>query len=125
MSEDFITHLNASRFMAQRAVVAETAEVTPPKLVALPGALTPISTDRLEAHQDDGLTMHEIVDYENEHFLKTNVRVRERHAQWVNRDYNAMVQAHREIEADRRRKEAEASAAYQRRVAEILANRKA
>jgi hypothetical protein len=35
------------------------------------------------------------------------------------------VQAHREIEADRRRKEAEASAAYQRRVAEILANRKA
>lgn len=121
MSDDFITHLNASRFMAQRSIFAATVEVTPPDSYALPGALAPIAADRLEAHQDDGLEMREIVDYENTHFLATNVRARERHAQWVNRDYNAMVQAHQEIEAERRANEMRASAQYQARLERILA----
>lgn len=121
MSDDFITHLNASRFMAQRAIAAETVEVQPPKMVALPGALTPISVDRLEAHQADGLAMHEIVAYENAHHLEAHPEIMQRHRAWVAGPYDAMVQASREIEAERARKEAEAAAAYQRRVAEILA----
>lgn len=125
MSDDFITHLNASRFLAQRAQVAQTITVDPPATYALPGLLTPIHVNRLEAHQADGLDAREIVEYENARFLQTNVRVRERHAAWVNRDYDAQVQAHREIEAERVRREAEASAAWQRRVAEILARKDA
>lgn len=125
MSDDFITHLNASRFMAQRAIDAETIEVTPPTHVALPGALVPISLDRLEAHQEDGLSQLEIVAYENEHFLEVNAPIRERHRQWVARDYDARVQAHREIEAEKHRKEAQAAAEYQQRLAEILARKDA
>lgn len=121
----FITHLNGSRKLAQVAVVAETIEVDPPEMFALPGALLPIHRDRLEAHQDDGLTEREIVEYENEHFLQTNARVRERHAAWVNRDYNAIVQVHHEIEAEKRRREMEASAAYRVRLEEILARKDA
>lgn len=123
MSDDFITQLNASRFMAQRAIDAQTIQVDPPKMVALPGALTPINVDRLEAHQEDGLDMHQIVAYENEQFLKTNIAVREKHAHWVRRDYDAQVQVHREIEAQRRAQEAEASATYQQRLAQILAQK--
>ena len=121
MSEDFITHLNASRFMARRAIDAATIEVTPPDHYALPGALAPIHRDRLEAHQEDGLTEHQIVVYENERFMDATAGRREQHARWVSRDYDARVQAHRELEAERRQKEARASAEYQAKLAAILA----
>jgi hypothetical protein len=121
--DDTTTHMNASRFMARRAIAAQSVVVEPVQMFALPGALTPVHRDRLEAHQEDGLSADEIVQYENEHFLKTNVRVRERHAHWVDRDYNAMVQAHQELEAQRRAQEMRASAQYQQRLAEILAEK--
>lgn len=123
MTDDFITHLNAARFIAQRAHTAPTVEVTPVTSFALPGALVPITADRLAAHQDDGLEMRAIVDYENRQFLKANAHVVERHRRWVARDYDAMVQAHREIEMEKRRRDMEAAAAYQRRLAAILAKR--
>jgi broad specificity phosphatase PhoE len=118
-----VTHMNGARFLAQRAIAAQQIEVDPPVMFALPGALTPVHRDRLEAHQDDGLNEREIVEYENAQFLKANNRVRERHAQWVNRDYDAMVKAHREIEAEKRRREMEAAADYQQRLARILAEK--
>lgn len=120
---DNIIHLNAARFIAQRAKTAQTIMVEPVMTFALPGSLVPIHRDRLEAHQDDGLNADAIVQYENTHFLKTNIRVRQRHAQWVGREYDARVQAHQEIEAEKRRREMEASAAYQRRLTEILAQK--
>jgi hypothetical protein len=124
MSDDIaITHLNAARFLAQRAIAAQSVVIEPIMTFALPGSLVPIHRDRIEAHQEDGLSADEIVQYENAHFLKTNIRVRERHAQWVGREYDAMVQAHQEIEAEKRRREMEASAAYQRRLTEILAQK--
>ena len=113
-------HYDASAFMAHRSRVAQTIDVTPPQHFALPGALTPISADRLEAHQDDGLSELEIVQYENARFLEANAHIRERHRRWVARDYDAMVQAHQALEAEKRRKEAQASADYRNKLAEIL-----
>lgn len=125
MSDDFITHLDSARFLAQRRTFAKTVKVTPPDHYALPGALTPISADRLEAHQDDGLAMHEIVNYENERWLDAHAGRREQHRAWVARDYDAMVQVERELKAERQAKEAQASAEYQRKLAAILANKDA
>lgn len=114
-------HYDYSAFMAHRSRVAQTIEIDPPTHVALPGALTPISADRLEAHQDDGLSELEIVEYENAHFLEANAHIRERHRRWVARDYDAMVQANQALEAEKRAKEAQASAEYRNKLAEILA----
>lgn len=118
-------HYDLSAFRAHRGRVAQTVEVTPPQHYALPGSLVPIHVDRLEAHQEDGLDAREIVEYENARFLEANAGVRERHAQWVGREYNAMVQAHREIEQERQRQEAEGIARYHARVAELMAERDA
>ena len=124
MSDDStVTHMNAARFLAQRAVTAATIVVEPVQMFVLPGSLTPIHRDRLEAHQEDGLDQHEIVEYENARFLETNARVRERHAQWVGREYDAMVQAQQEIEAQKRAQEMQVKARYQQRLAEILAEK--
>ena len=118
--DSFVTHLNAARFLAQRSIFAQTVTVIPPPNYALPGALVPIAADRLEAHQDDGLDAREIVEYENAQFLKTNIRVRERHAQWVGREYDAMVKLDREFKAEAQRREAHAAAEYQRRLDAML-----
>lgn len=125
MSDDFITHLNAARFLARRSIFARTVEVVPPSTYVLPGALAPITAERLEAHQDDGLDAHEIVEYENARFLKTNVRVRERHKQWVGSTYDAMVKLDREFKAAAQEREARAVAEYQRRLDAMLAKRNA
>lgn len=123
MSDDFITHLNASRFMAQRAIDAESIPVDPPKAFALPGSLVPIAADRLEAHHDEGMDMHAIVQYENERFLDAQEGRRERHRAWVAGPYDAIVQADRELQAERMQREAAAAVAYRQRVAELLARK--
>ena len=124
MSDEHL-HYDLSAFRAQRERVAQTIDPVIPQLVALPGALAPIDRVRLEAHQEDGLLEHQIVAYENERFMDATAGRREQHARWVRRDYDAQVQAHREIEADRMRKEMEVAAAYQHKLAEILARKDA
>jgi hypothetical protein len=122
---DFVAHLHAARFLAQRARFAATVTVIPPDSYALPGALTPISADRIVAHQEDGLAMHEIVGYENEKWLDAHAGRREKHRAWVARDYDAMVQVERELRAERHAKEARASAEYRQKLAAILARKDA
>lgn len=117
MAVDGITHFDQSTFLVHRATVADTITVEPPLMVALPGALAPVATDRLEALQAAGHSQEAILARVNDaHRAQPRVAARlAQHRGWVSGPYDlavrveAELKAQQEAESMRRRAEIEAA----------------
>lgn len=87
------THFDQATFLAARAIAAqEMGPADPPDEVVLPGAKVAIPHDRLEAHQDLGRTVHEIVEYENQRWRERHADTLAEHARWVQGPYAGAIQ---------------------------------